>query len=335
MQIINPKTGQALSYNYDKDKHYYPDVGDTIKIDENFYIITGTQEHPTDKIIDFQYVHRNAEVYQGVKVVFPSNPYKSYDYFIQGWLASKLKVGDTIKVKTPYGINEVQIVDFFDLYEDGIQNAKKELLIVDHRFITPQNINKKEDKPMNINTNKLFKNLEFGKVRSDAIKFSINGLAFKQEDGSYATYDVDKHEFTDVSAFVFDTDFIFAMPVAANTLKKGDIVRHMNKYVVVLGFYEEDNTIKVADPFAGEEKVLIPTKNMFGFNYYTKVMNIFEGFNAKPDADNPFGNLMPLMLADDDFDATTMLAIAMTQNGTSTDIMSNPLMMMALLKNNK
>ena len=44
---------------------------------------------------------------------------------------------------------------------------------------------------------------------------------------------------------------------------------------------------------------------------------------------------MQIMFADGDFDATTMLAIAMTQNGTSTDIMSNPLMMMALLKNNK
>lgn len=331
MQIINPRTGQTLSYNYDKELHFSPDIGDTITIDDVLYIVIGKQEHSIDKTIDFKYVF-NSEAYEGIKVTFPSNPSKSYDYFIQEFMADQLKVGDKIKVKTPYGISEVQVMAFFELYEE-IQNAKKELLIVDSK-ITTRYINKKENKTMNINTNKLFKNLEFGKVRSDAIKFSINGLAFKQEDGSYATYDVDKHEFTDVSAFVFDTDFIFAMPVAANTLKKGDIVRHMNKYVVVLGFYEEDNTIKVADPFAGEEKVLIPTKNMFGFNYYTKIMNIFEGFNAKPDADNPFGNLMPLMFADGSFDATTMLAMTMMQNGTSTDMMSNPLMMMALLKNN-
>ena len=139
MQIINPKTGQTLSYNYDKYKHCFPDIGDTIKINNVFYIVTGTQEHPTDKIIDFQYARRNDDLYQGVKVVFPSNPYKSYDYFIQEWLVSKLKVGDTIKVKTPYGINEVQIVNFFDLYKDGIQNAKKELQIVDR--IQLQNTN--------------------------------------------------------------------------------------------------------------------------------------------------------------------------------------------------
>jgi hypothetical protein len=335
MQIINPRSGITMTCNYDKDKHFSPDIGDTIKINDVLYIVIGEREYFSDKILDFQYVFNN-EAYQGIKITFPSNPSKSYDYFIQEFIADQLKIGDKIKVKTPYGISEVQVMAFFDLLEDGIQNAKKELLIVDSKIIANcTNQNKKENKTMNINANKLFKNLEFGKVRSDAIKFSINGLAFKQEDGSYATYDVNKHEFTDVSAFVFDTDFIFAMPVAANTLKKGDIVRHMNKYVVVLGFYEEDNTIKVADPFAGEEKVLIPTKNMFGFNYYTKIMNIFEGFNAKPDANNPFGNLMPLMFADGSFDATTMLAMAMMQNGTSTDMMSNPLMMMALLKNDK
>lgn len=333
MQIINPRSGQTLSYNYDKEKHFSVDIGDTIKINDVLYIVVGTQEHSIDRIIDFKYVVNN-KAYEGIKVTFPTNPSKPYDYFIQGFIANQLKIGDKIKIKTPYGISEVQVMDFFDL-EDGIQNAKKELSIVDSKITIPNDTNKKENKTMDINTNKLFKNLEFGKVRSDAIKFSINGLAFKQEDGSYATYDVDKHEFTDVSVFVFDTDFIFAIPVAANTLKKGDIVRHMNKYVVVLGFYEEDNTIKVADPFAGEEKVLIPTKNMFGFNYYTKIMNIFEGFNAKPDADNPFGNLMPLMFADGSFDSTTMLAMTMMQNGTSTDMMSNPLMMMALLKNDR
>lgn len=192
-------------------------------------------------------------------------------------------------------------------------------------------INEKENKTMNINTNKIFKNLEFGKINTNDLKLSINGLAFKQEDGSYATYDIKKHEFTDVSAFVFNTDFIFAMPVAANALKAGDIIRHMNRYVVVVDFYEDDNTIKIADPMAGEEKVLIPTKNMFGFNYCTKILNVFEGFKTEPNAENPFGNLMPLMLADGSFDSTTMLAMMMMQNGTSTDIMNNPLMMMALL----
>lgn len=192
------------------------------------------------------------------------------------------------------------------------------------------NDNKGEDK---MNMNKMFKNFEFGKINTDAIKFSINGLAFKQADGSYATYSAEKHEFTDVSAFVMDTDFIFAMPVAIKDLKKGDIVKHLNRYVIIEGIFEEDGTIKAVDPLAGEEKVIIPIKNMFGFNYYTKIMNIFDGMNMTPNAENPFGNFLPfLMMRDGGFDDTMMLAMMMQNNGNSADFMSNPFMMMALLK---
>lgn len=190
--------------------------------------------------------------------------------------------------------------------------------------------NKGEDK---MNMNKMFKNFEFGKINTDAIKFSINGLAFKQEDGSYATYDAEKHEFTDVSAFVMDTDFIFAMPVALKDLKAGDIVKHLNRYVIIAGIFEEDGTIKAIDPLAGEEKVIIPIKNMFGFNYYTKIVNVFDGMGMKPDAENPFGNILPLLfMRDGGFDDTMMLAMMMQNSGNSANFMSNPLMMMALMK---
>ena len=183
-----------------------------------------------------------------------------------------------------------------------------------------------------MNMNKMFKNFEFGKINTDAIKFSINGLAFKQEDGSYATYNAEKHEFTDVSAFVMDTDFIFAMPVSLKDLKAGDIVKHLNRYVIIAGIFEEDGTIKAIDPLAGEEKVIIPIKNMFGFNYYTKIVNIFDGMNMTPNADNPFGNLLPLLfMRDGGFDATMMLAMMMQNNGDSANLMNNPLMMMALM----
>lgn len=189
--------------------------------------------------------------------------------------------------------------------------------------------NKGEDK---MNMNKMFRNFEFGKINTDAIKFSINGLAFKQADGSYATYSAEKHEFTDVSAFIIDMDFIFAMPVALKDLKRGDIVKHLNKYVIIDGIYEEDGTIKAIDPLAGEEKVIIPVKNMFGFNYYTKIVNVFENMNMTPDAENPFGNILPfLMVRDGRFDDTMMLALMMQNSEASADFMKNPFMMMALL----
>lgn len=363
MKLLNLKTNEIEECQFHAID---PWKGDTLYDDSwNPYIVIDEETPTTGNVpyrYDLHYPNDPRDEYIGVKIAFPTSS-KTYSYFVRQGVANK--IGAHCEIKTPYGTKTVRVEGYFDLNEnEHFYGATKELQLVvpnavpegktvekaiaDWQQQTSSNyvntnsicpkinsisnyLNEKEKKTMNINTNKIFKNLEFGKINTNDLKLSINGLAFKQEDGSYATYDIEKHEFTDVSAFVFDTNFIFAMPVAANTLKAGDIIRHMNKYVVVVDFYEEDNTIKIADPMAGEEKVLIPTKNMFGFNYFTKIVNVFEGFKTEPNAENPFGNLMPLILADGSFDSTTMLAMMMMQNGTFTDMMSNPFMMMALL----
>ena len=186
---------------------------------------------------------------------------------------------------------------------------------------------------MNFNANKIFKNLEFGKINTDAIKFSLNGLAFKMSDGSYSTYDIEKKEATDVSAFVMDTDFIFAMPVALKDIKKGDIIKHLGKFMIVEGIFAEDKTISVIDPLAAEEKVLIPIKNAFGFSYYTKIVNLFDGADFKPSEDMPFGNMLPFMLMSEGNMDNSMLFAMMMMNKDSAemDFMKNPFMMMTLL----
>lgn len=189
-----------------------------------------------------------------------------------------------------------------------------------------------EEKTMNFNANKIFKNLEFGKINTDAIKFSLNGLAFKMSDGSYATYDIEKKEATDVSAFVMDTDFIFAMPVALKDIKKGDIIKHLGKFMIVEGIFAEDKTLSVIDPLAAEEKVLIPVKNAFGFSYYTKIVNIFDRADFKPSEDMPFGNILPFMLmSEGNMDNSMLFAMMMNKDSAEMDFMKNPLMMMALL----
>lgn len=245
-----------------------------------------------------------------------SNDGLSVSDALNNWATSATTATNVINTFT----NAIATID------SNIYNTKQE-----NKTINSNIYNKKENDTMNIN--KMFKNFEFGKINTNVIKFSINGLAFLQADGSYATYSAEKHEFTDVSAFVMDTDFIFAMPVAIKDLKKGDIVKHLNKYVIIEGIFEEDGTIKAIDPLAGEEKVIIPIKNMFGFNYYTKIMNIFDGMNMTPNAENPFGNFLPfLMMRDGGFDDTMMLAMMMQNGNNSADFMSNPFMMMALLK---
>ena len=206
--------------------------------------------------------------------------------------------------------------------------SQNELKIKDNRIIKIL-----EEETMYFNTNKIFKNFEFGKINTDAVKFSLNGLAFKMSDGSYATYDIEKKEATDVSAFVMDTDFIFAMPVAFKDIKKGDIIKHLGKFMIVEGIFVEDKTISVIDPLAAEEKVLIPIKNAFGFSYYTKIVNIFDGADFKPSEDMPFGNMLPFMFMNENGKDNSMLLAMMMMNkdNVEMDFMKNPFMMMALL----
>lgn len=225
---------------------------------------------------------------------------------------SKLTITDTTTEKIMGG------VDFINELVDKRINTINEIM---------------EEKTMNFNTNKIFKNFEFGKINTDTIKFSLNGLAFKMSDGSYATYDIEKKEATDVSAFVMDTDFIFAMPVALKDIKKGDIIKHLGKFMIVEGIFAEDKTLSVIDPLAAEEKVLIPIKNAFGFSYYTKIVNIFDGADFKPSEDMPFGNMLPFMLMNEGNMDNSMLFAMMMMNKDSAemDFMKNPFMMMALL----
>ena len=184
--------------------------------------------------------------------------------------------------------------------------------------------NRKEENKMN----KLFGNLTFGKINTSEIKFSVAGLAFRNAQGGYAVYNAENNEMTDVTGMTMDTDFVFAMPVAIKDIEVGDIVRHMGKFVVVKTKYE-DGSIAAIDPVAAEEKTILPVKNVFGFNYYSKVLNLFAG--VQPTGDNPFGDMnamLPfLIMSEGSNNDALMLAMAM-QN---TNLAANPMLMYALM----
>ena len=183
----------------------------------------------------------------------------------------------------------------------------------------------------------LFGDLSFGKIKTPLIKFSLNGIAFRDKGDKYSTYDVKKNELTDVTPFVFDMDFVFEMPMAVKDIKEGDIINHKGVYVVIKTAYE-DGSFAAVDPIAAQEITILPVKNVFGFNYVSKVVNLFE--NVKPDAENPFGNInsmLPFMMMSDNGDNSNMLmAMALAGNGLGAenglDFMKNPLMLMALCK---
>lgn len=190
--------------------------------------------------------------------------------------------------------------------------------------------NKKEKKDMNF-----FKNFEFGPVKDDNVRLSPYGLAVKNLDGSWVSYDAASDSIIDVDVFNFEgKNLIYKIPAAPHTVRAGDMIVHQGKGMYVLtDVCEGDTCVSVIDPRAGESKEILFTKSPFGFTFIVKLVSLLDmsGINANPD--NPFGNLWPLaLMGDKDCDAATMMAFMMMNNSEGCNFdMSNPMMMYALI----
>lgn len=190
--------------------------------------------------------------------------------------------------------------------------------------------NKKEKKDMNF-----FKNFEFGPVKGDTVRLSPYGLAVKNLDGSWVSYDSASDSIIDVDVFNFEgKNLIYKIPAAPHTIHAGDMIVHQGKGMyVVTDVCEGDTCVSVIDPRAGESKEILFTKSPFGFTFIMKLISLLDmsGIDANPD--NPFGNLWPLaLMGDKDCDAATMMAFMMMNSNEGCNFdMSNPMMMYALM----
>ena len=194
----------------------------------------------------------------------------------------------------------------------------------------PQEEDKKESKNMNF-----FKNFEFGPVKNDAVRLSPYGLAVKNLDGSWVSYDGSSDSIIDVDVFNFEgKNLIYKIPAAPHTIRTGDMIIHQGKAMYVVANVEEGDTcVSVIDPRAGESKEILFTKSPFGFTFVIKLVSLLDmsGISANPDS--PFGNLLPLaLMGDKDCDAATMMAFMMMTNSEDCGLdMSHPMMMYALM----
>ena len=225
---------------------------------------------------------------------------------------------------TGYIVNGTYSVD------NTIQSEIGEIKVQLDQIISNKSENKKEKKDMNF-----FKNFEFGPVKNDTVRLSPYGIAVKNLDGSWVSYDGASDSIIDVDVFNFEgKNLIYKIPVAPHTVRAGDMIVHQGKGMyVVADVCEGDTCISVIDPRAGESKEILFTKSPFNFTFVTKLVSLLDmsGIDANPD--NPFGNLWPLaLMGDKDCDAATMMAFMMMNNseGCSFD-MSNPMMMYALM----
>lgn len=195
--------------------------------------------------------------------------------------------------------------------------------------------NKKGNKKM-----KAF-NFDFGPCTTDNIRMSMYGLAVKNANGTWVSYNPESKEIIDVDIFNFDGGkFLYKMPVAIKDIAPGMVIVHNRKamFVIEVG----DSGITVVDPQAGEEKKILPTKNCFNFNFYTRVVSLFDSFMKSPEntpsAENPFGNMLPFFMMNEnsgEFDMNTMLMLSMMGGQSGMDFSKNPMMMYFLMKDSK
>lgn len=175
-------------------------------------------------------------------------------------------------------------------------------------------------------------NFDFGKITNDSIRMSMYGMAVKNASGVWTAYDKNTGDLMDVDVFNFDgSNFLFKMPVAIKDIAVGDVIIHARKPMFVISKTEAGDLIAI-DPVAGEKKTIMPSKNMFGFNFAIKVVSLFDNLMGQtPTSENPFGNMWMLMLMDGKSDMKdimiTMMLINQASGSTNT---FNPMMLMLM-----
>lgn len=196
------------------------------------------------------------------------------------------------------------------------------------------NENRKENKEMNNNTF----NFDFGVLNNDNIHMSPYGIAVKNKDSKWVSYDANSGKVIDVNIFNFNgNNMFYKIPVAIKDIKVGDVIIHQRVPMYVTNDII-DNKVVVIDPVAGEEKVILPTTSPFGFDFITKVVSVFDMTNLGATSDTPFGNMLPFMMMGEDSDIDPMMLVLMSQGaGAANNLFANPLMLYFLCgdKSNK
>ena len=206
--------------------------------------------------------------------------------------------------------------------------------------ITPDSLNISCENNNNNNNiergNNMFNNVmkDFYCGPATDVKMSIYGPAFravsagseKVRDTYVAYHDGD---YIDVLDGILDIGTCaYVMPIAAKSVKKGDFIRNCGTWLRVTSV--TDGVIEGESVYSRNIMKIRPTKNMFGFNFYSKLIT-FDIMGSTSE-DNPFGNLLPLiLLGDKDSKMNDMLPLMFMSKDFD---MSNPMMMYLLANKN-
>lgn len=177
-------------------------------------------------------------------------------------------------------------------------------------------------------------NFDFGPCNGDRVRLSMYGIAIQNTAGTWVSYNPADGSVIDVEVFSFEDagKYMFKMPVAIKDIAAGDVIIHNRVPVFVTDV--TDGKISVVDIRAGERKEVIPTTNMFGFNFVTKIVSLFNAVGEAPTPEQPFGNMLPfLMMNENEIDPMMMMLMMQNQGGGTANFLNNPMMLYCLMKN--
>ena len=204
---------------------------------------------------------------------------------------------------------------FFDKF------FKEPKWIADNKNINTNN-ERKEEKEM-----KGF-NIEFGSCEKDNVRLSMYGLAVKNANNEWVSYDAKNDIIINVDIFNFEGGkYLYKMPVALGDIKPGDLLIHNRKPVFVIDITDG---IKAVDIAAGEKKEVMLTRNMFNFEYATKVVSLLDFMGgAAATKEQPFGNMLPFLMLEQGGDTSDLMPLMLMQGNID---MSNSMMLYFLMK---
>ena len=222
----------------------------------------------------------------------------------------------------------------FTAWDKGFGTYLVEVFILQIRIVAETVARKYKDENEKENETMKNFNFDFGPCNGDRVRLSMYGIAIQNTAGTWVSYNPADGSVIDVEVFSFEDagKYMFKMPVAIKDIAAGDVIIHNRVPVFVTDV--TDGKISVVDIRAGERKEVIPTTNMFGFNFVTKIVSLFNAVGEAPTPEQPFGNMLPfLMMNENEIDPMMMMLMMQNQGGGTANFLNNPMMLYCLMKN--
>lgn len=243
--------------------------------------------------------------------------------------AGSFKIIEPINCHNDYKIKSLnnQLSSAWMLSADEINHVDIKMEVKPNKEIKKE----KGEDSMNNLAKKMFG--EIGQLKSGVAALTFNGqIAFKRENGDYVRYNTETKAIENQMDLVIKgtEKMMYVMPY--NIVAVGDILKYRDKFAQVVAIKENGSLIAI-DFETGTEIVILKETNIFGIQFYMKVVSLLN--MQDPNIPGGFNPMMLMLLNKEDKenkDDDMMKAILMSQMFTGQGM--NPLMTMAMINNN-